>query len=112
MFITSFGEQNITYKCCSNFLIHLYTHVEIINSLTRLAFNVKSTRNIEEAFKKIVENNYDLLMSTSEEISFELDSETIAMAEQIIKEQGIEFEEFIQNALINFINQSELDAIS
>ena len=73
---------------------------------------MKSTRNIEEAFKKIVENNYDLLMSTSEEISFELDSETIAMAEQIIKEQGIEFEEFIQNALINFINQSELDAIS
>ena len=26
MFITSFGEQNITYKCCSNFLIHLSTH--------------------------------------------------------------------------------------
>ncbi len=25
MFITSFGEQNITYKCCSNFLIHLLT---------------------------------------------------------------------------------------
>ena len=25
MFITSFGEQNITYKCCSNFPIHLYT---------------------------------------------------------------------------------------
>ena len=24
MFITSFGEQNITYSCCSNFLIHLY----------------------------------------------------------------------------------------
>ncbi|TNL43782.1 RHS repeat protein [Acinetobacter bereziniae] len=23
MFITSFGEQNITYSCCSNFLIHL-----------------------------------------------------------------------------------------
>ncbi|NAR37348.1 META domain-containing protein [Acinetobacter haemolyticus] len=27
MFITSFGEQNITYKCCSNFLIHLSTHI-------------------------------------------------------------------------------------
>ena len=26
MFITSFGEQNITYKCCSNFLIHLYLY--------------------------------------------------------------------------------------
>ncbi|MDQ8850398.1 hypothetical protein RFI41_16105, partial [Acinetobacter nosocomialis] len=25
MFITSFGEQNITYKCCSNFLIHLFS---------------------------------------------------------------------------------------
>src|SRR5690606_32301328 len=27
MFITSFGEQNITYKCCSNFLIHLCLQV-------------------------------------------------------------------------------------
>ncbi|QGW10341.1 hypothetical protein GOD87_07660 [Acinetobacter baumannii] len=26
MFITSFGEQNITYKCCSNFLIHLFCY--------------------------------------------------------------------------------------
>ncbi|NAR57486.1 hypothetical protein GPS50_14725 [Acinetobacter haemolyticus] len=26
MFITSFGEQNITYKCCSNFLIHLWMY--------------------------------------------------------------------------------------
>ena len=24
MFITSFGEQNITYKCCSNLRSHLY----------------------------------------------------------------------------------------
>ncbi|MFX7128673.1 putative solute-binding protein, partial [Acinetobacter baumannii] len=30
MFITSFGEQNITYKCCSNFLIHLYRTFGII----------------------------------------------------------------------------------
>ncbi|NAS09353.1 hypothetical protein GPS43_11270 [Acinetobacter haemolyticus] len=29
MFITSFGEQNITYKCCSNFLIHLSKHTII-----------------------------------------------------------------------------------
>ncbi|MFW1935785.1 hypothetical protein ACG9ZK_21490, partial [Acinetobacter sp. ULE_I046] len=29
MFITSFGEQNITYKCCSNFLIHLYLKGDI-----------------------------------------------------------------------------------
>ncbi|MEQ1450995.1 hypothetical protein ABLT96_14850, partial [Acinetobacter lwoffii] len=28
MFITSFGEQNITYKCCSNFLIHLYPYLK------------------------------------------------------------------------------------
>ncbi|MGX9615889.1 hypothetical protein ACWXTD_07350 [Acinetobacter nosocomialis] len=35
MFITSFGEQNITYKCCSNFLIHLcnyhYTSQELVH---------------------------------------------------------------------------------
>ncbi len=30
MFITSFGEQNITYKCCSNFLIHLCHENEYI----------------------------------------------------------------------------------
>ena len=27
MFITSFEEQNITYRSCSNFLSHLYTEV-------------------------------------------------------------------------------------
>ncbi|QCO22445.1 hypothetical protein C9E88_013575 [Acinetobacter cumulans] len=26
MFITSFEEQNITYRSCSNLRIHLYTH--------------------------------------------------------------------------------------
>ncbi|QHI09757.1 hypothetical protein [Acinetobacter haemolyticus] len=31
MFITSFGEQNITYKCCSNFLIHLCTTRDILS---------------------------------------------------------------------------------
>ncbi|RBA42855.1 hypothetical protein DDG62_01245, partial [Acinetobacter junii] len=30
MFITSFGEQNITYKCCSNFLIHLCSSRNIV----------------------------------------------------------------------------------
>ena len=32
MFITSFGEQNITYKCCSNFLIHLFTTNNVSDS--------------------------------------------------------------------------------
>lgn len=88
-----------------------YTHVEIINSSLRLSFNVPSQNNLEEAFRKIVENNYDLLMSTSEEISFELDSEIMIKAEKLIKEQGIELEEFIQNTLIKFINKNGLDAI-
>ncbi len=38
MFITSFGEQNITYKCCSNFLIHLLEHkpyILIIDEINR-----------------------------------------------------------------------------
>ena len=86
-----------------------YTHVELINSSLRLSFNVPSQDNLEEAFKKIVENNYDVLMSTSAEISFELESEIITKVENLIKEQGIELEEFIQNTLIKFINQNQLD---
>jgi hypothetical protein len=86
-----------------------YTHVEIINSSLRLSFNVPSQDNLEEAFRKIVENNYDVLMSTSAEISFELESEIITKVENLIKEQGIELEEFIQNTLIKFINQNQLD---
>ncbi|UAA86632.1 hypothetical protein H2787_17875 (plasmid) [Acinetobacter baumannii] len=86
-----------------------YTHVELINSSLRLSFNVPSQDNLEEAFKKIVENNYDVLMSTSAEISFELESEIITKVENLIKEQGIELEEFIQDTLIKFINQNQLD---
>ena len=38
MFITSFGEQNITYKCCSNFLIHLWIVIsEVAAIFTYLA---------------------------------------------------------------------------
>ena len=85
-----------------------YTHVEIINSSLRLSFNIPSTKDLEETFKKMVENNYDLLMETSAEIEFELESETIAEIETIIKEKGIELDEFVQNALIKLINQNEL----
>jgi hypothetical protein len=84
-----------------------YTHVEIINSSLRLSFNVASQYNLEEAFRKIVENNYDLLMSTSAEISFELESDIITKVENLIKEQGIELEEYVQDALIKFINQNQ-----
>ncbi|MFW1916081.1 LysO family transporter, partial [Acinetobacter sp. ULE_I064] len=38
MFITSFGEQNITYKCCSNFLIHLC--IALMNDLFREIFAI------------------------------------------------------------------------
>ena len=86
-----------------------YTHVEIINSSLRLSFNVPSTNDLKETFKKMVENNYDLLMATSGEIEFELESETIEKIEEILKEKDIEFEEFIQDSLIKFINQNRLD---
>lgn len=85
-----------------------YTHVEIINSSLRLSFNVSSKKNLEETFKKMVESNYDLLRETSGKIEFELDDETIEKIEKITKEQGIEFEEYVQNALIKLINQYEL----
>ncbi|USI88272.1 hypothetical protein LZ086_18950 (plasmid) [Acinetobacter johnsonii] len=53
-----------------------YTHVEIINSSLRLSFNIPSKNDLKETFKKMVENNYDLLMETSAEIEFDLESET------------------------------------
>ncbi|AYA01531.1 hypothetical protein BEN74_00660 (plasmid) [Acinetobacter sp. WCHAc010034] len=87
-----------------------YTHVEIINSSLRLSFNVPSTNDLKKTFKKMVENNYDLLMETSDKIEFELDSEVIKKIEKITKEQGVEFEEYVQNALIKLINQYELTA--
>ncbi len=85
-----------------------YTHVEIINSSLHLSFNVPLKNDLEATFKKMVENNYDLLMETSAEIEFELESETLAKIETIIKEKGIELDEFVQNALIKLINQNEL----
>lgn len=85
-----------------------YTHIEIINSSLRLSFNVPSKNDLEKTFKKMVENNYDLLMETSAEIEFELENETVAKIEKIIKEKEIEFDEFVQNALIKFINQNEV----
>ena len=84
-----------------------YTHVEIINSSLRLSFNVPSTNDLKETFKKMVENNYDLLMETSDKIEFELDNDVLKKIEKITKEQGIEFEEYVQNALIKLINQCE-----
>ena len=84
-----------------------YTHVEIINSSLRLSFNIPSKNDLKETFKKMVENNYDLLMETSAEIEFDLESETIAKIETIIKEKEIELDEFVQNSLIKFINQNE-----
>lgn len=85
-----------------------YTRIEIINSSLHLSFNVPSKNNLEETFKKMVENNYDLLMETSAEIEFELESETVAKIEKIMKEKEIEFDEFVQNKLIKFINKNEL----
>ena len=57
----------------------------------------------------MVESNYDLLMATSSEISFELDHEIIENLENLIKKQGVELEEFIQDTLIKFINQNQSD---
>ncbi|MCO8043711.1 hypothetical protein OC498_13950 [Acinetobacter bohemicus] len=81
-----------------------YTHVEIINSSLRLSFKVSSRNNLEEMFKKMVENNYDALMATSAEIDFELDADVLEKAEQVIKAHGVEVEEYIQNILIKLIN--------
>ncbi|WP_436906360.1 hypothetical protein [Acinetobacter johnsonii] len=57
MFITSFGEQNITYKCCSNFLIHLSmkdwcqkTAFKLVSDPKKESILKSASRN-EEKFK-------------------------------------------------------------
>ena len=52
MFITSFGEQNITYKCCSNFLIHLFTFI-ICLTLAFFAGKYKARQEIQEDVSRI-----------------------------------------------------------
>ncbi|PNN11129.1 hypothetical protein [Acinetobacter sp. FDAARGOS_131] len=64
MFITSFGEQNITYKCCSNFLIHLYN----------LIMEIKKAINGTEL--KFLYNFFDFggtLLNLQDELPFKLD---------------------------------------
>ncbi|WP_353939588.1 GFA family protein [Acinetobacter haemolyticus] len=51
MFITSFGEQNITYKCCSNFLIHLCAFAGWNSPLDQSKFEfVKGRDQLKEYF--------------------------------------------------------------
>ena len=56
MFITSFGEQNITYKCCSNFLIHLYmqdTHQLkncLFGFLSNMSFTSYEFKDLRQSF--------------------------------------------------------------
>ncbi|MCF9047367.1 hypothetical protein JKI99_11565 [Acinetobacter nectaris] len=88
-----------------------YTHVEIINSSLHLSFNVSSKDHLENTFKNMVENNYDLLMKTSSEIEFELESETVEKIEKILKEKDIEIDEFVQDTLIKLINQNEFSKV-
>lgn len=64
---------------------------------------------MNKPLKKIVENNYDLLMMTSSEVTFEFDSEMIVGS--VFKKQGIELvmctditkassREFLDNQLV------------
>ncbi|OTL46692.1 hypothetical protein B9Y02_03880 [Acinetobacter baumannii] len=60
MFITSFGEQNITYKCCSNFLIHLCEYLNK-DSLYKLAQHTEKMDTSIESLgsnRKIILINY------------------------------------------------------
>ncbi|QHI11083.1 hypothetical protein AhaeAN59_13870 [Acinetobacter haemolyticus] len=62
MFITSFGEQNITYKCCSNFLIHLSYILLIVNNIYYLLSAPPSSSNK-------VFNHMTLIIDVSKDVS-------------------------------------------
>lgn len=52
MFITSFGEQNITYKCCSNFLIHLLQQISDQEKMRQMEREIKELKRANEILRK------------------------------------------------------------
>lgn len=59
MFITSFEEQNITYRSCSNLRIHLSYFLIISGSLIQIISNDKDApKQVVDVIHKAVEN-YD-----------------------------------------------------
>ena len=47
MFITSFGEQNITYRCCSNLRSHLSIDLKHLQSTPLKQFSIQIEENPE-----------------------------------------------------------------
>ena len=56
MFITSFEEQNITYRSCSNLRIHLSSFSYADGGLLFLEKNLKASK-VENSKQKQVKNN-------------------------------------------------------
>ena len=79
MFITSFGEQNITYKCCSNFLIHLSSAQP--KTLKFEIFNEDNPKSQTEKFYKD-KTNFKQLGQTKGRVWLDWKS-TQAMSENI-----------------------------
>ncbi|MGL6081611.1 MAG: hypothetical protein ACRC4N_03810, partial [Gammaproteobacteria bacterium] len=114
MFITSFGEQNITYKCCSNFLIHLclktllddkYTsliekesiNVLDINGITKQLNNFGIT-NLEELDSLITEytekynfDAYDTPLSFFTILMFLIDIEKYFKSVYVVLNHSMEY---------------------
>ncbi|QHI26165.1 hypothetical protein Ahae2126ch_08240 [Acinetobacter haemolyticus] len=69
MFITSFGEQNITYKCCSNFLIHLCflfgKFYEIVfRGCAKFLLKIMTTQDGKSTRRKIISYALSVLVQT------------------------------------------------
>ncbi|WP_318342410.1 DUF520 family protein [Acinetobacter sp. 16] len=87
MFITSFGEQNITYKCCSNFLIHLYTMLENHFYKRKVDVQALDPQKATASGKHVVQ---------VVKLKDGLDSDTAKKINKAIKESGIKAQSSIQ----------------
>lgn len=80
---------------------------KVINSSFKEKFYFDSKEEFESESIKFIENNIDSLLEYSEVLDVELDSCFIALMLEICKRDNIEVEEFIQNALLNFIESAK-----
>lgn len=79
----------------------------VINSSYKEKFYFDKKEEFEEASVKFIENNILNLMNGSEEINIELNDNLKQMVIEYCSNEDIEIEEFIQDALIKFMESSK-----
>ena len=103
MFITSFGEQNITYKCCSNFLIHLsITHYSPLKDYLENEYTDYQTLKNSIVFSKI-----DTICDTRNGIAHGVQS--VQLLGETVLNEHIDFFILYSKSLLNMLHDCFLE---